>query len=69
VLILRREFLPPRAPRLARMHRIMVKITNANIFKGISQTQKSRENTQNFAKIQQKATCGSAVYHPHINHD
>ena len=42
-----------------RMHRFMVKIETAGIFKGVFEIQKSTRNEENFAKIRAWETRGS----------
>ena len=51
------------------MHRFMVKIKTAAIFKGIHEMQKSTPNEENFAKNHAWETRGSCVNQVQINHD
>jgi hypothetical protein len=51
------------------MHRFMVKIKTAGIFKGILETWNSTRNTKNFAESGAKKIWAARVYHPRIYHD
>jgi hypothetical protein len=50
------------------MHRFMVNLQPAFIFKGIFEIQKSTRNGKNNAKIRALATWRFGVYHGQINH-
>jgi hypothetical protein len=51
------------------MHRFMVKIETAGIFKGVFETRKSTRIEQNFAEFRVWETRGCCVNHVPINHD
>jgi hypothetical protein len=51
------------------MHRFMVKIKTADIFKGIFETWNSTRNAKNFAKSGAKKIGTARVYYPSIYHD
>jgi hypothetical protein len=50
------------------MHRFMVKIKPASIFKGILESWNSTRNGENFAKMRAKRASVAHVYHAGINH-
>jgi hypothetical protein len=51
------------------MHRSMVNIKTANIFKGIFETQKSTRNGKNNAKMRALVTWRFRIYHAGIKQD
>jgi hypothetical protein len=50
------------------MHRFMVKIKPANIFKGVLESWNSTRNAGNFTQMRAKSASIARVYHAVINH-
>jgi hypothetical protein len=57
-----------RAAHAQKMHRFLVNIKSADIFKGILQAWKSTQNAENFAEMRTKFTWAAQVNHTGINH-